>query len=444
MALKEFELKWIEPPTLKFAKGKKSKFPLEGLKNHGPFDLESRPFKKLKVFIVSPNFAKKYLDKFLQIAEKLADEMLKIKLEVVDILCLEKFQYRNVANYLNEVDKKLENINKDELNVVLQILGARSTKREDNPYFELRKRMLGREGIAVQSITVSNLSGKRLKAKIGNVLLGMYAKSGGKPWQLAEPVSSLYEKTIYLGYDISLIEGARRVGTTIVYDNKGQLIYSTPIDIPVVGEIIKSSHIKSYIRHALIDITKNGNEIDTVVVHRDGEIHNEEIIGINSAVKEFNNKTKTIIISIPKTGVPPLFIQFEDNKYGLADNGYYFFTGYKNKQPTFFLQTYGFEPLKFLSQEEYKKHSMETRVVNMLQYRVAKLSNNLLQEMKEDISSLYHDIARQIFFLSRLNWGSGFGKARTPVTIHYAHKASKLLTSGINPRNIRWDKLWMI
>ena len=220
-----------------------------------------------------------------------------------------------------------------------------------------------------------------------------------------------------------------RTGTAIVYDNNGQYIYFTKYELQAEDEVISKESMINFLRNVIRDARRSNGDLDAIVIHRDGEIFNEEISAINEISK--TEDFSIIIEAFPKKSFPIIELS-NNNQPTYAEPGIYFYAGkqlIRNNElyDTFFMQTFSFPGPK-------------GRKVNMLKYRFIS-AKNISNRERDDILK---DIARQNFYLSRLNWSTALGTAKSPVTVHYAHKASKLLSSGLQPQFLREDKLYMI
>ena len=424
-----FKLVRIPAPKLKFNGGNISDRPINGLREFGPVDLATRKFNKIRLYLVYNPRNEKAINSFIEMLKESANELLKIDIEVKERIISDT---RDLQKYLKNIEEHIESPVKDG-DIIIQFLHKREPIVEKSPYFQLRIRMLGRnDPIPVQTILVSRLYNIK-KPVVNNAVLGIYAKCGGKPWHLAGSVSELEDHTLYIGYDISkrmqYARGRRvsRTGTAIVYDNMGQYIYFTKYEIQTEKEVIPSESIRNFIQKVVNDVIIKGKELKALVVHRDGEIYREEVNGIVELAKR--NNLSLAIISFPKAS--PALVDLDILDY--AEAGWYMFAGkqlVRKEAPfnTFYIQTFRF-------------YGKVRRKVNLLKYRVI---HHLGIFLKSDLKKIYDDIARQIFYLSRLNWATALGEAKFPVTVHYAHKSSNLLSSGLQPRMLDEDKLFMI
>ncbi len=421
----------IREPKLRFFGDNISDKPIDGLRAFGPVDLRSRKFTKMQVYVVHDGRRKDLVNAFVDRLKKSAEDLLKLELEVKKEIIVDQ---KDLTTYLARIENEIESPVRDG-EIVLQVLREKEETIDKSPYYQLRIRLLGRKDpIPVQSILYSTLENLR-SAIPNNVMLSMYAKCGGKPWFLAESVSELFNNVLYIGYDISgrivTREGKKvpRTGTAIVYDNEGQYIYFTKYEIQTDKEVIPKESIRGFIYNVVRDVIAKKREIEGIVIHRDGEIYREEIEGIAEVAKSFN--LSLAILSFPKKA--PALIDVSNNMF--AEPGWYFHAGLQLVRKETYLHTFYLQGFRF----PYR----EGRKVNLLKYRIAYLWKNFLVS-GEKIHTIYKDIARQNLYLSRLNWGTALGKSKSPVTIHYAHKSSKLLSSGLDPRMLDEDKLFMI
>lgn len=438
MALKMFSVDKIDRPQLIFNEHKIASNPIEGLLRFGPWDLNTRNFKKINLCVIAPNKVRQSLTNFMRSLSKIAQELLQVKLQIWKEIYLMHSQTKSTSKYMQSINRQLNVLPSSGRLVILQVLDKKELPPKNSTYYMLRINMLTKEKpIPVQSILTQNVYVGEEEIIARNLILGIYTKAGGRPWKLFSNVSSFFEQPLYIGYETAKSDAMRKVCSTVIYDNKGQFIDLSSFEVPSTNSIISRNTVKMIFKRILHQFVAT-KKVDALIFHKDGEVYQKEVDGITDAVKEFNDQLKFAIVSFPRTSTPYL-LEKSNGRYRLVEPGHFFYIGKQRDQLTFLLQTCDHTT----KQSEIKKTEdiISQRINNLLIFRVAKISHNLL---KDNLINLYKDITRQVLSLSKLNWGSSIGKARTPITVHLAHKILKLLISGLKPSQLERDKIWIL
>lgn len=413
---------YVKPIEFEFYKGQKSKNPYLGLKNFKPYDLDDREFKNVEITLICPQSNKNYLNSFMVRLQDSFRDLFNMKCQYVIKSFSSKKDFDTI---LYSEDIKQKSPNSDSRKLILHY-HAFFNEKFDAEYYSVKRHFLGM-GLPTQGLLEMNLNPKPGGPYVNSVALGIYAKIGGRPWNMSGKISNILKgSTIYIGFDVSRKDYGRGThsspGCIVVYDENGQEVYHFTELIPIVNEIME--HDKAaYLMRSIIDrvAVKKGQEPDNVVFMRDGDINDEEIMGFEEALE--SREINLYILEFRKSGEIPI-LQKKGNNYEITDSGVYFTI--QNHDPSrpidIFVQTLG---------NDYNLSNLP---------RCVKFSPRLKTEKEFP----KEDFARQILILSHLNWSSLKGRTKLPITVHYAHEAALLMESGINPKNIDDMKLWMI
>jgi len=425
--LKPWEYKFIEPPTFMFGNNQKSESPLSGLKRFGPVDVSGRDFGSLYIVTSYEDIgyeAENELDSFLYELAGTLRRMFRLNV---------KYELRSL-NIDSAVKKAKDALANYDRAIILQIL-TEEDDRPDSLYAEIRRKAF-KEGIPVQTILTEKLKNYK-SATVNNVAVAIYAKTGGKPWVLSEPVSSMFKSAIYIGYDISKRHGGTRAGTAIVYDNHGQFISHVNRDLPTMGDsdIVPALHMKAFIKDIVEETAKKIKRIELVVIHKDGEIREEELTGIKEAVKNLGRKLNVLVLSFPKTG--PFLFKVDRQKADDPEEGFLIYAGEQLVDGT---------PRRTYLLQSRLPLGRGAKPVRLLKYRIVFVGYSDGGTLKDKAlnARLEEDIGRQVFYLGKLNWATMKGVSKAPITVHFAHKASEILSYGIEKINVSDHHLYML
>ncbi len=436
-------LESIELPNLCFGNDKTHRIPQKGMKKFGPWG--RLPDRRTNIYIIGSD---KLCRESKRFKERLESELK--ELNFFDKVFFKEHYYDseidknlNKRRYLKEAGKLVERARKAEYpnKVIVQVL-PRSDSSDDSFYSLIRQRALASRGqVADSPIPVQSIEQGKLKKNFiyFNLAIAIYSKLGGVPWKLKEPCSKLFPNAIYIGYDISRRPGKNDMfATIVVQDNHGEIIHHTniPIQTPQGKDIIPRDEFVKLIRHLVQDIQADKKEVEVIVIHRDGEFSREEL----EAMKELEQEDglRFIGIAISKSsGLPLLEIENGRPSDKVARSGFYIHVGKQltmggKIEDTFLLNTYG---------GEIPGGNVMPR---LLKLRLSHVSETLLKNSESiTFQEITNDCIRQVLYLTRLNWAVKFGVSKLPVTIHLAHKASKILSLGINA-DLKREQLWML
>jgi hypothetical protein len=272
---------------------------------------------------------------------------------------------------------------------------------ESNIYNEIKRYSLQNQIIQTQVITFKTLR-KILKEEeeyakyiLGNIVLGILAKNGNKPFVFAEPVLGI---DALVGLDVTRRKKERGSGT--INYAAGVRIYRSN------GEFLKYKLTTSQLESETIP----GNILDNllgdlkgkkVVIHRDGGFPQDEI----KALKEMEEKLKTkfYLVEVIKSGAPRIYSEKKGTWIRINENEAYLLTTSRTLGTPV--------PIIVRLPESYEDFSIEDAVIS-------------------------------ITSMTLLHWGS-IKPPRLPVTTHYADKIGQFLLEGIIS-NLEGDKpFWL-
>lgn len=425
----KFKARSIELPKLRFHNNNTGTRPITGLIEYGPFDLENRAFDKLSLIVVHDGTKAELINRLTQHLKKSAEDLLKINLEISKEIIIDS---TDVLGYIEKIEDEL-NEHQDKGSILLQVLRGRTNTSATSPYYLLRIKMLNREKpLSVQSIlipTIRNLT----PPIINQLILSIYAKCGGIPWILAEKITAYLRKCIFIGFGSFVspknadFESFQKVGFAVGYDNGGKMLFSDSFKVIDEEEKMSEEDLAIFTRRIIRKIRNISHDNEGIVVHKLGDIQNDEMNIITEILK--NSGFSFAFLGFPRDSLA--LVDLVRNTY--ADAGWYFHAGQQSTSDDTFLNTFylqGFaSPFK------------GGRKVNLIKYRIAYLWKAFL---KPNIVNIYDDIARQILYLSRINFGTAVGKTKEPVTIHYTKRALNLIKAGLSPEKLTTNVLHMI
>lgn len=278
---------------------------------------------------------------------------------------------------------------------------------------EIYNRIKGKLNIPSQGVLLDTIKSKeKLKArerldiyenKIINLVSGLIGKCGGIPWILSEPLSS----DCFIGVD-SGGASSRIWSYAYVFDKFGEYAGAEKGKAHK-GEGIKKNKFKNSIISALSEIRRDFKP-NKIVVHRDGEIVSTEKKGLREAINQLieNDKLSSDLefatVNIKKN-VP--YRIFERENGGLEDCslGSYF----------------------VLEKDKCLIDTTGKRTVSQ------GTSQPLLLEvdsLKGDFS--IKEVAKDILYLSELNWGSPGKDVKLPITVRFAESMIELADKDID------------
>ena len=265
---------------------------------------------------------------------------------------------------------------------------------ESNIYNEIKRYSLQDQILQTQVITFKTLR-KILKEEeeyakyiLGNIVLGILAKNGNKPFIFAEPILGI---DALVGLDVTRRKKERRSGTinyaagVRIYRSNGEFLKYKLTTSQLESETIPGNILDNL----LGDIKKDIKDIKKVVIHRDGGFPQDEI----KALKEMEEKLKTkfYLVEVKKSGAPRIYSEKKGTWIRINENEAYLLTTSRTLGTPV--------PIIVRLPEAYEDFSIEDAVIS-------------------------------ITSMTLLHWGS-IKPPRLPVTTHYADKIGQFLLEDI-------------
>ncbi|MFZ8832624.1 MAG: Piwi domain-containing protein [Candidatus Caldipriscus sp.] len=265
---------------------------------------------------------------------------------------------------------------------------------ESNIYNKIKMYSLQDPILQTQVITFKTLR-KILKEKdeyaeyiLGNIVLGILAKTENKPFIFAEPILGV---DALVGLDVTRRKKKKGQGTinyaagVRIYHSNGEFFKYKLTTSPLEGETIP----REILENLLGDIKKDIKDIKKVVIHRDGKFPQDEIKVLKDLEK--NLGTKFYLVEVIKSGAPRIYSEKKGTWVKINENKAYLLT---------------------------TSRTLGTPVPIIVR----------LPEIYEDFS--IEDAVISITSMTLLHWGS-IKPPRLPVTTHYADKIGQFLLEGI-------------
>jgi hypothetical protein len=260
---------------------------------------------------------------------------------------------------------------------------------ESNIYNEIKRYSLQDQILQTQVITFKTLrkiiteKEKYAEYILGNVVLGMLAKSGNKPFIFAEPILGI---DAIVGLDVTRRKKKKGQGTinyaagVRIYQSNGELLKYKLATSQLEGETIPGN---------ILDNLLGDIKGKKVVVHRDGRFPQDEI----EVLKELGKKrgAEFYLVEVIKSGAPRIYSEKKGTWVKINENEAYLLTTSRTQGT----------PVPIIAR---------------------------LPEIYEDFS--IKDAVISITSMTLLHWGS-IKPPRLPVTTHYADKIGQFLLEGI-------------
>jgi hypothetical protein len=264
---------------------------------------------------------------------------------------------------------------------------------ESNIYNEIKRYSLQNQILQTQVITFKTLR-KILKEKeeyaeyiLGNIVLGILAKGGNKPFIFAEPILGI---DAIVGLDVTRRKKKKGQGTinyavgVRIYQSNGEFLKYKLTNFQPEGETIT----KEILEYLLGENIKD-KKVKKVVIHRDGRFPQDEIKALKDL--EENLGIKFYLVEVIKSGAPRIYSEKKGTWVKINENEAYLLTTSRTQGTPI--------PIIVRLPETYEDFSIEDAVIS-------------------------------ITSMTLLHWGS-IKPPRLPVTTHYADKIGQFLLEGI-------------
>jgi len=292
-----------------------------------------------------------------------------------------------------DIKEEIEKIKETEADILVAFIEDDEDEFDDNSesniYNEIKRYSLQDQILQTQVITFKTLR-KILKEEeeyakyiLGNIVLGILAKNGNKPFIFAEPILGI---DALVGLDVTRRKKERGSGTinyaagVRIYRSNGEFL-----KYKLTTSQLESETIPGNILANLLGDLKGKK----VVIHRDGGFPQDEI----KALKEMEEKLKTkfYLVEVKKSGAPRIYSEKKGTWIRINENEAYLLTTSRTLGTPV--------PIIVRLPEAYEDFSIEDAVIS-------------------------------ITSMTLLHWGS-IKPPRLPVTTHYADKIGQFLLEGI-------------
>ncbi|QST02141.1 hypothetical protein IMZ31_22070 (plasmid) [Pontibacillus sp. ALD_SL1] len=259
--------------------------------------------------------------------------------------------------------------------------------------YEVIKRELGkRKGLPTQMIQMDTTGNHY---SIQNILLGIYAKSGVQSWLLNQKLHS----DLFIGLDVSHEDGVHAAGIVQIVGKDGRVLYADSVSSFEAGEKIKSETLVDIVSEAVHQFKNHfpHETLEHMTFHRDGGGFEEEIEAISGELEGLDIAFD--YVSVVKNPRRRMAV-YEGNQW-------------KTEQGRVYTK----------EDHAYMCLTNPTAVVGMAKP---------IRVTQKHASLPFQDILQDIHDLSYMHIAS-LRKARLPVTVNYADKASTFFNRGYLP-----------
>ena len=289
-------------------------------------------------------------------------------------------------------------------------------RKNDKSYFHLKKVL---KDIPLQCFQVTSLETKREdERKYNNMIfvtaVGFGAKMGFRPWVLRTQLSA----DCYIGLDVGGDE-SHVMGNCYIIDKRGTYLELGKA-IPQRGEAISGDIMVEVVSDAIFDSIKKYKDelgmIESMVIHRDGQITKSEKKGVSDAISRLKEEK---------------LIPQRINCYGIEFRKYDPFRIFDGDRETAKMCSIG--SVILLSENNAilattGAPSLKQATANPLLITVIGFEGSF--DIKE--------VCRDALYLSELNWGSPLRGTKLPVTIKIAEDVIPFAERGFQLDYIPW------
>ena len=322
---------------------------------------------------------------------------------------------RVTVGSLEEAGEALESLRG--VDVVLAAVPDEVAVPDLEDYYVPIKQAAAGLGIPSQMVNYSTLH--RLSGSehvLFNLALNIYGKAGGVAWGLAEPLGA----DAYVGVDVA---GGFLAVTLFLRPEEPLVDWSYALNPSVEVAVAMRDGVLDAISRAAEVV----GELGRVVIHRDGRAHWSEVEAVREAVRMARDaglvadRPFYALLEVRKRVLPRIF-KAAGSKALNPDKGVYVMMD----PYTVLVATAGFPERRLVS---------STGLVRPIAVRLVDAS---------DWEVPVKDLARDVYWLSQLHWGSAFVSPRLPITTLYSHKISRLLSMGVHPPEEYRGRLWFL
>jgi len=255
--------------------------------------------------------------------------------------------------------------------------------------------LLAGYGIALQCLrraTALSIVHYQRKSFLEGICAGIFAKSGGIPWLLHDPL--IYER--YAAIDVGR-QKTEWWAMGVVYDKKG--LYEIIPGEMLVGEDLDVEALKSCASRAIRDSVP-----ESFVILRDGDASLKELEALRNLAAEA--KIPNVALVSIKKNVPHRLFRNADGEI------------YKPVSGDFLELDKNLIVICLAGVDRYQHGTPIPKVLEVIP-----ISGNIVPR----------DVAHDVFFLSFLNWGSPSHGYSSPAPLKLAHVLASALSQGLRP-----------
>jgi argonaute-like protein implicated in RNA metabolism and viral defense len=249
--------------------------------------------------------------------------------------------------------------------------------------------------IAIQCLTTKtaeSIVNYQRRSYLEGICAGIFAKAGGIPWILHSPL--VYER--YAAIDVGR-QMSEWWAMGIVYDRNG--LYEILPGEMIVGEDLNVEALKRCTMRATGSVKPN-----SFIILRDGDASESELKAFKGLMEEFKMENSAII-SVKKNVPHRLFRTFNGEVYKPISGDFMELD----------------DQLIILCLAGVDRYQQGTPVPKVLE--TIQVTGKINQR----------DVARDIFYLSYLNWGSPSHGYSSPAPLRLAHVLASALSQGLKP-----------
>lgn len=296
--------------------------------------------------------------------------------------------------------------NSDEIIMAVVVLWNQFDRRI---HAELKRTLKSKPSQCAMERTVFNIATKRnpnqAESQVTNLSIGVLTAVGAKPWVIADGLSH----DLFIGIDV--LDGD--VGYHFLYGKGARYVrreMDETIDRGRKRESIKSRVLQSKIESIIEDICLNSGEtISKISVHRDGRWWNDEKKGFNNAMNNLVGKgilprnLAYNVVEIRKNHIPLRIFTVDNENNNEFQRNPLHGTYLKIDNGRLILNTTG-------NPGKWDRRGMTAGTI-------------LLNVVESNADYDICDIAKDVYYLTHLNWSSPNIEIAHPVTIRWTDEA---------------------
>jgi len=450
--------------------------PTVGISENGPYDYNTsnnslkRPFQAIKILPFVPVGTNNVYENLTKLLEYLISGYyeerkgpygksydivfggLKKEFRLTDILIDNYVEYSpgRLSETLDKTDFNVEELRKQKI-IPIAIVGGTSHKSYRNDreiYLEVKREFIKRdipsqfaswyepEGSNKLGILPATQNGASFGYTLWNFAISIYGKCGGIPWTILQSKNSRGDALVDLtlgmrfSYDHKEAGEGYYIGQATVFDHYGKCIASFTSDMFSIpfhqfkseGMVVPTNIMNSIVRNS-IRITKEHPTVSglyskkeslSLAIHRQSLFHNEEIIGIESAISEQKDYSSIRYGLIGISPEPYVMIVPEKTGNQVGE-------------------------CVILSKNTALAYTTRPMIGQPIAYPILIMAQNLGN--KENPFSDMSEVCQHVIDLTGLHWQTANSNTvQMPATLQFAAEISKNQSRGIYPTQNSWLK----